>query len=480
MSRRLISVLVILAVAWGGLALALANGYAPKLGLDLRGGISVILTAPEGTESDLLEVSAGIMRNRIENLGNVQEPEIAITGDRNVLVQLPGITDQEEALDVVGQTGQLTFRPVCEIEGLVDGVFQQAPDVADACTDVPVSDVGPDGVSLVDDGTMAVWLPERDEAGEITALYLVGPEVLSGSDLANASPDAASGFWAVNLVMTSDGADKFAQLTGDAARYVDGVHRRIAIVLDGEILTAPPVAQGVLPDVGIAGGNAQIGLGANGTEDEAVDLAVVLRYGALPIQLERSQLQKVSATLGQESLETGIIAGLVGLVLVAAALLVYYRSLGLVAVVGLSVFGSLLLLIYIFLGEANGLNLTLAGVTGLIVAIGITADSYIVYFERIKEELREGRVLDEAVNDGFRRAYRTIITADFVSMLAAVLLYALAIGPVKGFALALGIATALDLVIARLFTYNAVSVIAQSAFGQDSRFSIRRAAGVEA
>ena len=279
-----------------------------------------------------------------------------------------------------------------------------------------------------------------------------------------------------------------ASVYSKAACFSDSTHRRIAIVLDGEVLSSPGVTSEIVPGyfpddpgrAGISGGSAVITMGGadRAAQQEAEDLSLILRYGSLPVELERSQLSKISATLGSDSLATGITAGAVGLALVAVALLLYYRSLGLVAIFGFTVFGSLLMLSYIFLGELNGLSLTLAGVTGIIVSIGITADSYIVYFERIKEELRKGRVMHDAVTVGFQRAFRTILTADSVSIMGAILLYTLAVGPVKGFALALGIATALDIVVARMYTRHAVAAVARGRMGDGGSFSIRGTSGV--
>ena len=512
MRSHVVRVLFILAVAWGGIAYAGANDLAPKLGLDLQGGISVILTAPEGTEADLLQAAADVMLRRIEGLGNVQEPEIAPFGERNILVQLPGVTNQEQALEVLGQTGQLTFRPVCEAETELTALFDDpgatyeepclatAPTLDAACTGVvPVmlsegeqlqmSENGSDGLSLDDDVSGSSWLPEYDNEGIEIGRYLVGPAELLGTDVTGSTinVDPGGGF-VVTLAFTPEGSENFALMTGKAACFSDSTHRRIAIVLDGEVLSSPGVTSEIVPGyfpddpgrAGISGGCAVITMGGadRAAQQEAEDLSLILRYGSLPVELERSQLSKISATLGSDSLATGITAGAVGLALVAVALLLYYRSLGLVAIFGFTVFGSLLMLSYIFLGELNGLSLTLAGVTGIIVSIGITADSYIVYFERIKEELRKGRVMDDAVTVGFQRAFRTILTADSVSIMGAILLYTLAVGPVKGFALALGIATALDIVVARMYTRHAVAAVARGRMGDGGSFSIRGTSGV--
>ncbi len=189
-------------------------------------------------------------------------------------------------------------------------------------------------------------------------------------------------------------------------------------------------------------------------------------------------MQSVSATLGSDSLQAGLVAGIGGLALVALAMIAYYRALGLVNVIGLTVFGSLLVVVYSLLGEWQGVTLTLAGVAGVIVAIGITSDSYIVYFERIKEEVHKGRSLRAAIDHAFQRSFRTILTADTVSFFGAVLLFFLAVGSVKGFALALLIATILDVVVALAYTRPAVALVARSRFGDGGSLSIRGATGL--
>jgi protein-export membrane protein SecD len=187
-------------------------------------------------------------------------------------------------------------------------------------------------------------------------------------------------------------------------------------------------------------------------------------------------VRKVSGTLGADSLQAGIIAGLLGLALVALVLVVAYRSLGLVAIVGLSVFATVLITLFGLLGQWVGLTLTLAGVTGLIVSMGISADTYIVYFERIKEKLRQGNTVQEATASGFKIAFRTMLTANTVSLLGAVLLWALAVGAVKGFAISLGIGTVLDLIVALVFTRRAAGVMAETRLGSGGWFSIEGAA----
>jgi protein-export membrane protein SecD len=211
-------------------------------------------------------------------------------------------------------------------------------------------------------------------------------------------------------------------------------------------------------------------------QQEAQDLALTLRYGSLPVAFEVSSVTRVSATLGEDSLEAGIIAGLIGLALVAVWLLFIYRSLAMVTIVGLTIFGSLLITLFGVLGRMQGLTLTLASVTGIIVAIGITADSDIVYFERIKDKVREGLPVDQAAEEGFSLAFRTILTADTVSLLGAILLWVLAVGAVKGFAMALGLANILDIFIFRTYTRRAVATMAESRFAEGGRFSVTGAA----
>lgn len=457
MTRRLVGLIVVLVIAWGGLAVTIAAGLTPRLGLDLQGGTSVVLTAPEGTDPEVLQVAVSIMTRRIEDFGEVQEPDIAISGDDTVVVQLPGVDDEQRAIDAVGQTGLLSFRPVLEVF-----TPETAPEI-----------------TTEDDITMEAYLPYSQEGFPEEVLH-VGPAALEGSDVAEAAPifDTNSGVWAVTLDLTGEGANEFAALTAEAASYPVGDPRRqIAIVLDGEVISAPAVNPDISPDVGITGGSALITVGSGeDAQQQAQDLALTLRYGSLPVAFEVSAVQRVSASLGTDSLQAGLIAGAIGLALVAIFLVAMYRSLGLVAIVGLTVFGSLLLVLFGLLGEFQGLTLTLAGVTGIIVSVGITADSYIVYYERVKEKIRGGSSVEDAAEEGFSLAFRTILTADTVSLLAAILLWFLAVGAVKGFAVALGLATILDIFIARAFTRRAVPLLAATRLGKGGWFSIEGAA----
>lgn len=470
MSRRLVGLLIVLAIAWGGLAAIVATGTTPRLGLDLQGGTSVVLTAPDGTDPELLDVATEIMTRRIEGFGNVQEPDIAISGDNTVVVQLPGVEDEQRAIDAVGATGLLSFRPVLDTTPGETGPL--------AGSDTPGID-SQTGLTIEDDITMEAYLLQTDAQLGSEVIH-VGPAALEGSDVAEAIPifSTQSGQWAVSLNLTTEGGQKFADLTAEAASYPVGDPRRqIAIVLDGEVVSAPAVNPDVSPTTGISGGQALITMsGSQDAQQEAQDLALTLRYGSLPVAFEISAVQKVSATLGTDSLRAGIIAGALGLALVAIVLLLAYRSMGLVAIAGLTVFASLLVTLFGLLGAAQGLTLTLAGVTGIIVSVGITADSYIVYYERIKEKIRDGLSVEDATEEGFSLAFRTILTADTVSLLAAILLWFLAVGAVKGFAIALGMATVLDIFVARTYTRRAMALIAPTRLGKGGWFSIEGAA----
>lgn len=522
MSKRRAFLLALLTVviAWGSLAAVLTTGTEPVLGLDLQGGFSVTLTSPEGTEADVLDKAVEIMRRRIEALGSVQEPEISVSGDRNILVQLPGVTDRTRALNAVGSTGQLSFRQVLEIGSLpgVSPILENAalsapPDDADVTatddgatitaesgedgeegstttaptTTVPIvvpAGVDPTtGITITDDPLAEAWLLE-DSSGFV---YHVGPALVLGSDITGASSGFSGGATAqggsqgyiVDPDFTSEGSAKFEAATKELAVFpVGSPQRAFAIVLDGNVVSAPQVAAGVTSDEGLDAGSVVITVGSGEDQAaEAEDLATVLRYGALPVTFERLREESVSATLGDDSLRAGLVAGIGGLILVAIAMMAYYRALGLVTVVGLSVFGSVLVVLFSLLGELQGLTLTLAGVAGLIVSIGITSDSYIVYFERIKEEVRKGRTLRSAVDHAFSRAFRTILTADAVSFAGAILLWLIAIGPVRGFAIALGLATITDVVVAYFYTRPATAYLVRTRLGDGGALSVRGAVG---
>jgi preprotein translocase subunit SecD len=556
MSRRaaLITLIITLTVAWGSVIVTQVMGVRPLLGLDLQGGFSVLLEAPEGTDAEVLDLTVEVIRRRIEALGGVQEPEVAVSGPRSIEVQLPGVTARQRALDAVGTTGQLAFRPVLESSAYgVSPLLIEAQAYVDSTTTTTTSTTtsttvgetttsteaegttttsstttttvpaepldltpvlpagiticdsgqplgeqpgcvdGETGLTLSDDPEKEAWLVDR-RTGEV--FHLARARVLGG-DLADAQAAfiqqgaAGSGVpwgvstggvgqWVVSLDFNAEGAAKFEEVTKELAGYrVGDDRRRFAIVLDGEVQSAPQMDEEITPETGIPGGRAVITMGTSGNpEQSARDLSVVLRYGALPVAFSPASVESISATLGSDSLQAGLIAGAAGLALVALAMVLYYRALGLVNVLGLTVFGSLVLVVFSLLGETQGVTLTLAGIAGVIVAVGITSDSYIVYFERIKDEVRRGRSLRAGIDHAFGRAFRTMVTADTVSLAAALLLFMLAVGSVKGFALALGIATVTDLVVTYFFTRPAVALLGLTRLGEGGWFSVRGAAGV--
>jgi preprotein translocase subunit SecD len=253
--------------------------------------------------------------------------------------------------------------------------------------------------------------------------------------------------------MTTDGAKKFADSTTKLSA-LESPNDQFAIVLDGVVISAPSVNEPIL------GGSAVIS--GSFTADEARALAQVLKYGALPVGLEVDEVQQISPTLGNDQLQAGLIAGGFGLLLVVIYLLLYYRALGVIAVVSLVAAAIMTYLVFVILGRGIGFTLTLSGVAGAIVAIGITADSFIIYFERIRDEIREGKRLRVAIDQGWIRARRTILAADFVSLLSAAILYYLSVGSVRGFAFTLGLITFVDIAVAFLFTRSLVTKLGNS------------------
>ncbi|MEV0264189.1 protein translocase subunit SecD [Streptomyces sp. NPDC050617] len=291
-----------------------------------------------------------------------------------------------------------------------------------------------------------------------TAKEILGPVAVEGTDVNGASAvfDSQRGQgWIVQLKFTSGGSKKFAAVTGKLAGQ-QPPQNQFAIVLDGEVVSDPSVSQS------IAGGEAEIS--GSFTQQSAQDLANVLSFGALPLSFDVVTETTVTAALGGEQLHAGLLAGAIGLVLVIIYLVAYYRGLALVALASLAVSAVLTYTIMTLLGPAIGFALNLPAVCGAIVAIGITADSFIVYFERIRDEIRDGRSLRPAVERGWPRARRTILVSDFVSFLAAAVLFIVTVGKVQGFAFTLGLTTLLDVVVVFLFTKPLMTLLARRKF----------------
>jgi len=618
--------LTIAGLVYTGLA-----GNSPVLGLDLQGGVSVVLQPtedlPEGSE-DSFDQAVEIIRDRVDALG-VAEPEISRQGD-TVLVQLPGVKDQCRAIELVGQTAELRFRPVLQVLGPVDaevptttsapadgattttgpggattttvvptttttsagdgeqglgltpgenaGAFQpatttttapatatttpapadeQPEEVASRCraategggeetpttttsapedeqgfagltpgesaaaqpttssapapsttapaatptvpgaptTTVPAGEavagpcdgvadetnLGPDGLPsrLNEEGLTprvrdlpcnTVVLAERDpdDPETIVTRYLLGPTQVTGDALSGAEAlldpgDPTGSQWAVNPTFREgeDGIDLFNRAAAECATGASptcpgqGGPGALAIVLDGRVISAPNIQEASFE-------RDQITITGSFDEESAKDLANVLKYGALPVPLEPAQIQTVSATLGEDSLRAGVISGIIGLVLTIIFMVGYYRLLGVVAIASLVLEFGLVWVLIAWLGESRGLALTLAGVTGLIVSIGISVDSNVVFYEHLKEDVRNGRTFRSTVERSFDSSFATIIKADIASLIGAVLLYFLSVGPVRGFALLLGISTVIDIFASWFFIRPAVLLLARS------------------
>ncbi|MFE0364853.1 protein translocase subunit SecD [Streptomyces griseoaurantiacus] len=291
--------------------------------------------------------------------------------------------------------------------------------------------------------------------------YLLGPAAVDGTEVKKAQAvfdtQGASG-WQVQMTFTGSGSKKFADITGQLAQKQQP-QNEFGIVLDGEVVSSPFVQQS------ITGGNAEIS--GSFTQEEAQGLSNMLSYGALPLSFEEQSVTTVTAALGGEQLHAGLIAGAIGLALVIIYLVAYYRGLSLIAIASLLVSATLTYVIMSLLGPTIGFALNLPAVCGAIVAIGITADSFIVFFERIRDEIREGRTLRPAVERAWPRARRTILVSDFVSFLAAAVLFVVTVGKVQGFAFTLGLTTLLDVVVVFLFTKPLMTILARRRFFHD-------------
>ncbi|MDN0196182.1 protein translocase subunit SecD [Streptomyces sp. S.PNR 29] len=288
--------------------------------------------------------------------------------------------------------------------------------------------------------------------------YILGPAEVDGTDVDKAqavfNTQTGAG-WTVTMDFTNAGSKKFANITGKLAQN-QSPQNQFAIVLDGEVVSDPYVRQA------LTGGNAEIS--GNFTQESAQSLANMLSYGALPLTFKEDSVTTVTAALGGEQLKAGLIAGAIGLALVVIYLVVYYRGLSLIAVASLLVSAALTYVIMALLGPTIGFALNLPAVCGAIVAIGITADSFIVYFERVRDEIREGRSLRPAVERAWPRARRTILVSDFVSFLAAAVLFVVTVGKVQGFAFTLGLTTLLDVVVVFFFTKPLLTLLARRKF----------------
>jgi preprotein translocase subunit SecD len=530
--RYVIMLTVTIVVIVGTFVATLLSDNRPVLGLDLQGGVSVVLFPVKGSDTSTLDTAAQIIRNRVSALG-FSEPDVSRQGN-TIAIDLPGAKDPRQATDLIGRTAELRFRLV---QGYAPAVSPATPSTtakpgattttkpgatattvkgatpttaavkpatpttkgngaaplyrtpstsliavrrpaatatttattkpaatpttkagATTATTKPSATTTPttepagtvcrDHVTPPEQNTdnATVFLPDRDPKN---GCYELGPAILTGKSIstARASYDPSQNGWGVDV--TFKGNDFVQKI---ATPYVG---QSIAIDLDGVVQSAPKI------DQGITGNNVRIS--GNFTEGQAKSLALVLKYGALPIQFDQKQTtsESVSPTLGKDQLHAGIVAGIVGLIMVGIYMVLFYRLLGLVVWIGLGLTGMIFFTLISYLSSSRNLTLTLAGVTGIIVSVGVTVDSYVVYFERLKDEVRSGKTVRSSVESGFRRSFRTIIAADLVSLLGAVVLYLLASGSVRGFAFFLGISTVIDLVLAYFYMHPAVVLLSR-------------------
>lgn len=530
MRRNIIMLVTTVTIIVATFVATLLSDNRPVLGLDLQGGVSIVLFPVKGSDTAALDTAVTIIRNRVDGLG-IAEPEVNRQGN-TIVIDLPGVKDRQKAEDLVGQTAELRFR---EVQGFVPvgpatttttnpkskkkattttapktsstapgattpttapaespttkkalgarGINAQlisASRPAQAATTTPATTpptsgagatpttvAGATPTSVAGATTTTAPRPktcadvatprakqQADQpvilpgAGSDPQCYALGPTILTGKNVSGAAAryDSTSG-WLVDVTFR----------TNDFVTKVAGpmVGKNVAIELDGVVESAPTI------NPGITGKKVQIS--GRFSEKDAHNLALVLKYGALPIQFDQNEqtVSSVSPSLGKDQLHAGIVAGLIGLALVALYMILYYRILGVVVWVGLGLTAMTFFTLVSFLSAHSGLTLTLAGVTGIIVSVGVTVDSYVVYFERLKDEVRSGKTVRSSLDGGFRRAFRTIWAADLVSLLGAVVLYELATGSVRGFAFFLGISTLLDLLLAYTFMHPMVVLLAR-------------------
>ncbi|PUB25434.1 preprotein translocase subunit SecD [Promicromonospora sp. AC04] len=486
---------------------------APGLALDLQGGTQVILKAvtSDGSEvtPEAMEEAIGVIRQRVDANG-VTEAEIAAQGSNQIVVEIPGEVD-DETIALISKAAQMKFRPVLtygapqptptaepsaspsasgddaaaddgagatvkEIAALEKKITAEAKDV-DPTDPSDLAQITPSVQKLYDE--LDCTDPKNLEGGGgdhpdqvlVTcdqtgaAKYILGPVEVDGTNLSGAASGLMPGAngtvtntWGVTLDFNSEGATQFRETT-ERLVALESPRNQFAIVLDGLIVSAPSINEP------ITNGEAQIS--GSFTQDSAATLANQLSFGSLPLTFEVEGENQISATLGSEQLQRGLFAGLIGLALVVVYSMFQYRTLGLLTVMSLVVAGAMTYVVIALLSWGMGYRLSLPGIAGLIVAIGFTADSFIVYFERIRDELRDGRSLRLAVQRGWVRARRTVLAAKSVNLLSAVILYFMTVGGVRGFAFTLGLTTIIDIMVVFWFTHPVMELIAKIPFFRD-------------
>ncbi|MFT4235953.1 MAG: protein translocase subunit SecD [Microbacterium sp.] len=489
--RALTGLLVFAAVLAGANALGTfvfkESSFLPELALDLQGGTQIVLEAQTGGETPSKEQmlqAVAIMRERVDAAG-VSEAEVTTQGSNNIVVQIPGEAD-EATRERISAAAQLQLRKVIyasdaantyigddDVEtpypSPTEGQYNSTPTASPTsgndtnwvtdelyaeflaydCTD-------PDNALAADQDTSQPLIACDPDN---TAKYILGPLEMDGSSIddAQAVVNQSTGAWAVSLDFDDEGTETFAQISQELYGQTEP-QNMFAFVLDGVVISAPTM------DAVITDGKPQIS-GTGITQDTASTLADQLKFGALPISFDVVSSDTISSTLGSQQLKIGLITGIIGLGLVALyVVFISYRSLGFVIIASLGVMAVLTYIALCLLSWRIGYRLSLAGVAGLIVTIGFTADSFIVYFERIRDELRDGKGVTIAVEDGWDRAKRTIFISKSINILAAVVLYILADSTVKGFAFTLGLTTLLDVLIFVVFTHPVMQLLVRTHF----------------
>jgi preprotein translocase subunit SecD len=472
--------------------------FTPKLALDLQGGTQIILSPllldGQQVTTEQLDQAVSIIRQRVDASG-VSESQVTTQGDTNIIVSIPGVPD-ENTLALIKASAKLEFRAVLvtsagtptsavdetgsegtETEASPSPTPEETPASDEASADpVDASDLNwitPEiqkefdeldcttafrEPGQIDDPTVPLVTCDRNGFSK----FILGPVEIDGADISDASngtvqssTGASTNTWAVNLDFNDVGSAAFSTVT-QRLFPLEQPRNQFAITLDGFVITAP-TTQAV-----ITNGSAQIT--GSFDKDTSKVLADQLKYGSLPIGFEVQSQENISATLGQDQLTSGLLAGLIGLILVVIYSAFQYRGLAIVTVGSLLVAAVLVYLLIAFLSWRQGYRLSMAGVAGLIVSIGVTVDSFIVYFERVRDEIREGRNLEVAVENAWRRSIRTILASDAVSFIAAATLFVLTVGNVRGFAFTLGLTTLVDLLVVILFTHPLLQLLARTKF----------------
>jgi preprotein translocase subunit SecD len=441
-------VVVLLAVAAYFIFFRQPVSEATQLGLDLEGGVSVQLQGFQTDGSEVtreeMEQATSVIRQRVDSLG-VTEPEIQIQGTDQVAVNIPGITDSDQAVEVIGRTAQLGFYEVLATE---QGQVVPDGEVEAAKEDIEESLRSDEAFERGETKILFEETPNREGQGTYVAGYIVNEQPdLTGEILDNANLNRdPQGRLEVQMDLTRQGADQFGDLSGSIAQnaLASGQDGLLAIVLDDDVVSAPTVDQRLDQGSVVIQNQAAGGL----PEEEAQELEIVLQTGALPVNMEVLSVTTIGPTLGSDSLRSGLLAALVAFGLVLVFLAVIYRALGIIADLALVIYGFLLWGIIV----AVPVTMTLPGIAGIVLSLGVAADANIVIFERIKEEIRRGKTPRTAIQTGYQKGFGAILDGNITTLITAFILFALSSGSVRGFAVLLVIGVVLSMFTAIVVT----------------------------